>query len=45
MLLEKFIFEPGPEIYWEMGSLHHPVAKDEEGRTDAQVPLKVSVVG
>ncbi|KAL5524315.1 hypothetical protein ACEPAF_9455 [Sanghuangporus sanghuang] len=43
MLLEKFVFEPGPEIYWQMGALYHPVVKDE-GRHKVQAPLKVSLV-
>ena len=40
LLIEKFKFEPGPEVDWKMGGLLHPVAKiGNEHRT--AVPLKV----
>ena len=45
MLIEKFIFEPGPDIYWAMGALYHPVVKNENGDGhEVRAPLKVSLV-
>ncbi|KAH8114780.1 cytochrome P450 [Phellopilus nigrolimitatus] len=43
-LLEKFVFAPGPEIYWEMGQLYQPVIKGSDDRTP-RLPLKVTLVG
>ncbi|KAL5482415.1 hypothetical protein ACEPAI_9009 [Sanghuangporus weigelae] len=43
LLIEKFIFEPGPEVYWRMGGLLHPVVKVEDGHK-TEVPLKVTLV-
>ncbi|KAH8115657.1 cytochrome P450 [Phellopilus nigrolimitatus] len=42
VLLEKFVFAPGPEIEWEMGALHSPVLKNSEDRSQ-QLPLKVTL--
>ncbi|KAI5123118.1 hypothetical protein M0805_001474 [Coniferiporia weirii] len=43
ILLETFVFEPGPGVYWQFGFMHTPVA---EGTTDGvpRLPLKVSLV-
>ncbi|KAL5482417.1 hypothetical protein ACEPAI_9011 [Sanghuangporus weigelae] len=42
VLLEKFIFEPGPEVYWGMGGIISPIVKETGKR--GQNPLKVSLV-
>ena len=43
MLLESFIFEPGPEIEWAMSNVVAPYVK---GSSDgvAQLPVKVRLV-
>ncbi|KAI5118019.1 hypothetical protein M0805_003456 [Coniferiporia weirii] len=43
LLLEKFIFSPGPEIYWAMATQASPVVKGQTG-TFPQLPLKMSLV-
>ncbi|KAI5123104.1 hypothetical protein M0805_001460 [Coniferiporia weirii] len=43
VLLETFIFEPGPDIFWAMNFLQSPVLKDSD-RVVPQLPLKVSLV-
>lgn len=40
MLLEKFIFEPGPEINWQLSTIQHPIVIGS-GSDKAQVPMKV----
>ncbi|KAH8115665.1 cytochrome P450 [Phellopilus nigrolimitatus] len=42
VLLEKFVFAPGPEIKWEMGALHSPVLKNSMEKS-SQLPLKVTL--
>ncbi|KAH8115664.1 cytochrome P450 [Phellopilus nigrolimitatus] len=44
VLLERFVFAPGPEINWEMSGLHSPILKNSEDRSP-QLPLKVTLVG
>ncbi|KAI5116489.1 hypothetical protein M0805_000623 [Coniferiporia weirii] len=43
ILLEAFVFEPGPDIFWELGLISTPAA---EGTKDGmpRLPLKVSLV-
>ncbi|KAH8115673.1 cytochrome P450, partial [Phellopilus nigrolimitatus] len=43
VLLENFIFAPGPDINWEMGTLHSPVVRNSENKSP-QLPLKVTLV-
>ncbi|EJC99710.1 cytochrome P450 [Fomitiporia mediterranea MF3/22] len=43
VLLEKFKFEPGPEIYWAMGALYHPIVQGD-GEHRSAAPLRVSLV-
>ncbi|KAH8107332.1 cytochrome P450, partial [Phellopilus nigrolimitatus] len=42
VLLERFVFAPGPEIKWEMGALHSPVLKNSMEKS-SQLPLKVTL--
>ncbi|KAL5524316.1 hypothetical protein ACEPAF_9456 [Sanghuangporus sanghuang] len=42
VLLEKLIFEPGPEVYWGMSGIISPIVKETGKR--GQNPLKVSMV-
>ncbi|KAH8114788.1 cytochrome P450 [Phellopilus nigrolimitatus] len=43
ILLESFIFEPGPDIFWAMNFLQSPVLKDSD-KVVPQLPLKVKLV-
>ncbi|KAI5121363.1 hypothetical protein M0805_000671 [Coniferiporia weirii] len=43
MLLETFVFSPGPDIVWSMGVLASPFAESLESK-QSQLPLKVAFV-
>ncbi|EJC98472.1 cytochrome P450 [Fomitiporia mediterranea MF3/22] len=44
ILLETFIFEPGPDIFWAMNFLQSPVLNNSDDMVTQQLPLKVSLV-
>ena len=41
-LVEKFVFEEGPHVTWEMSLVVRPVVTGERGAS-TQLPLKVSI--
>ncbi|KAI5116491.1 hypothetical protein M0805_000625 [Coniferiporia weirii] len=43
VLLEKFVFEPGPDLDWEFSVISFPIPKDTTDRMP-RLPLKVSLV-
>ena len=43
LLVEKFVLEPGPDVFWAMGNVQLPMLANSEDTT-LQMPLKVSLV-
>ena len=44
ILLEKLIFEPGPDIFWAMNFIQSPVLNKPGDMVTQQLPLKLSQV-